>query len=97
DHLPSLDRRRPRDALRAGPGAPQEGAEHHRLIEVVYHYCVMRSRAPEVRSECRKAEVIVGARIDEDVRSEGPKGEAQAIRVAVGRDRLEATLAAVEN
>ena len=70
DHPAALAPRLPRDTPRMRPRAPQKGAEHDRLIETVHHERVVRPRAPEVLSPSRKGEVVVGARIDEDVAPE---------------------------
>jgi len=58
-HLAALGPRFPGNTAPLRPRAPQERAEHHRLIEVVHHECVMRSCAPEVCSPGGEAEVVV--------------------------------------
>src|SRR5712692_11568579 len=57
----------------------------------------MRACAPEVCSPGGIPEVVIRARVDEDIGPKGPQGEAERIRVAMGGDRLEAQLAAVEH
>ena len=97
NHFPSVDPWRPENAPRPGAFTPEEWPEHDRLIEVVDHNRVVRACAAEVVPPRRKAEIVVGPWVDEDVASERAQGEAERIGMAVGRNRLEAQVSAIEH
>src|SRR5207245_11790053 len=71
--------------------------EHDRRSEDVDHNGVVRACAAEVIPPRRKAEIVVGTWVDEDIASERAQGEAQRIGMAMGRNRLEAQIAAIEH